>query len=216
VSYILTFPFGLANVPKDVVQRNRASSDIRTAWCLRQQSYGSASWGPRNQPRIRNVRRGFNGWGGKFLGCTLRPASGRRSPVPSPQTTTSVIGFYHCEWHCALSRYYAGIDRNFLTVYQATAFGNACPQQNYTLPYIPDLNYTALASFVSKVNASEDCKPLFLHLQAGHNEIRNLTKSLNASGLYANVFRPAGVTEKSKLPVVVVSTCVILNDSLRV
>jgi len=28
----------------------------------------------------------------------------------------------------------------------------------------------------------------------------------HSTGLYANVFRPAGVTEKSKLPVVVVST----------
>ncbi|KAF9643417.1 sterol esterase [Thelephora ganbajun] len=60
----------------------------------------------------------------------------------------------------------------------ATTFGNACPQQNYTLPFIPNLNYTALVTFVSKVNASEDC-------------------------LFANVFRPAGVTENSKLPVVV-------------
>ena len=32
------------------------------------------------------------------------------------------------------------------------------------------------------------------------------------AGLYANVFRPAGVTEQSKLPVVVVSTCIIQND----
>ena len=33
-------------------------------------------------------------------------------------------------------------------------------------------------------------------------------------GLYANVYRPPGVTEQSKLPVVVVSTHEILNDAL--
>ena len=36
------------------------------------------------------------------------------------------------------------------------------------------------------------------------------------SGLYANVLRPAGVTDKSKLPVVVVGAHVVLNDSLAV
>ena len=35
----------------------------------------------------------------------------------------------------------------------------------------------------------------------------------NIPGLYANVFRPAGVTEQSKLPVVVVSTCVTQTNS---
>jgi len=33
-------------------------------------------------------------------------------------------------------------------------------------------------------------------------------------GLYANVFRPTGVTEQSKLPVVVVSSCIIQNGSM--
>ena len=33
-------------------------------------------------------------------------------------------------------------------------------------------------------------------------------------GLYANVFRPTGVTEQSKLPVVVVSPRIIQNDVL--
>jgi hypothetical protein len=35
----------------------------------------------------------------------------------------------------------------------------------------------------------------------------------SVTGLYANVFRPSGVTEQSKLPVVVVSPC-ILQDGL--
>ena len=36
----------------------------------------------------------------------------------------------------------------------------------------------------------------------------------HVSGLYANVFRPTGVTEGSKLPVVVVSTPVIIDENL--
>ena len=47
--------------------------------------------------------------------------------------------------------------------YQATTFGNACSQQNYTLPYIQGLNYTALVTFVSKANASEDCTRVFAY-----------------------------------------------------
>lgn len=43
---------------------------------------------------------------------------------------------------------------------------------------------------------------------------RNPTQTQNAPGLYANVFRPAGVTARTKLPVVVVSTRGILNDGL--
>jgi len=35
----------------------------------------------------------------------------------------------------------------------------------------------------------------------------------NTPGLYANLFRPAGVTERSKLPVVVVSTYMIRNEN---
>jgi hypothetical protein len=45
---------------------------------------------------------------------------------------------------------------------------------------------------------------------------RNPTNADNISGLFANVYRPAGVTEKSNLPVVAVSTRVILNDGLVV
>lgn len=48
-------------------------------------------------------------------------------------------------------------NRAFRGLHQATTFGDACSQQNYTLPFIADLNYTALITFVSKVNASEDC-----------------------------------------------------------
>ena len=91
---------------------------------------------------------------------------------------------------------------------QATSFGNACPQQNYTLPYIAGLNYTALATFISKANASEDCTWALVYLSVGTNP----NKSHNAPGLYANLFRPAGATEQSKLPVVVVSTRVTPND----
>ncbi|KAF9789755.1 Alpha/Beta hydrolase protein, partial [Thelephora terrestris] len=60
----------------------------------------------------------------------------------------------------------------------ATTYGNACFPQEYTPPHIPGINYTILAGFLPKANASGDC-------------------------LYANVVRPAGVTEQSKLPVVV-------------
>ncbi|KAF9789721.1 Alpha/Beta hydrolase protein [Thelephora terrestris] len=60
----------------------------------------------------------------------------------------------------------------------ATTYGDACLQQSYTLPIVSGINYTVLAGFSTKANASEDC-------------------------LYANVVRPAGVTEQSKLPVVV-------------
>ena len=41
--------------------------------------------------------------------------------------------------------------------YQALSFGDSCFQQNYTLPYIPGLNYSVLAGFASKANQSEDC-----------------------------------------------------------
>ena len=41
-------------------------------------------------------------------------------------------------------------------------------------------------------------------------------ENLNTLGLYANVIRPAGITEQSKVPVVVVSTCAILGDLLVV
>ena len=41
-----------------------------------------------------------------------------------------------------------------------------------------------------------------------------LDETHRISGLYANVLRPAGVTEKSKLPVVVVSTYITLIDRL--
>jgi acetylcholinesterase len=61
----------------------------------------------------------------------------------------------------ALLRVFAGIRRRCLTVNQATTFGDACSQQNFSLPSIPGLNYTALVTFVSKVNASEDCTCAF-------------------------------------------------------
>ena len=93
---------------------------------------------------------------------------------------------------------------NKFYLYQTATFGNACPQQNFTPPYIPGLDYTVLDPLVSKVNASEDCKLAQRDM--------NPPKKLNVSGLYANVLRPVGVTEKSKLPVVVVSTRVILSD----
>jgi len=38
----------------------------------------------------------------------------------------------------------------------------------------------------------------------------------NITGLYANVFRPTGVMEQSKLPVVVVSPRVVRNGALSV
>jgi len=41
-----------------------------------------------------------------------------------------------------------------------------------------------------------------------------LDETDNTPGLYANVFRPAGVTERSKLPVVVVSTYIIQNKNV--
>jgi acetylcholinesterase len=75
-----------------------------------------------------------------------------KPPLPLPGTTlvsdlslfrASLWGFY--------------VHRRFRGPHQATTFGSACLQQNYTLPEIPGLNYSALATFISKANASEDC-----------------------------------------------------------
>jgi len=68
--------------------------------------------------------------------------------------------------------------KSFSGTKDASAWGNACLQQYYTLPYIENLDYSALAVFVSTANQSEDC-------------------------LNLNVFRPAGVAANAKLPVVV-------------
>jgi len=68
--------------------------------------------------------------------------------------------------------------KSFNGVKDATVFGDSCLQQYYTLPGIKDLNYTALQTFVSKTNHSEDC----LHL---------------------NVFKPTKISPDEKLPVVV-------------
>lgn len=63
-------------------------------------------------------------------------------------------------------------------LFPALNFSDSCPQQNYTLPKLPDIDYSPLRGFVTKVKPSEDC-------------------------LYLNVFRPAGVSVDTKLPVVV-------------
>ena len=90
------------------------------------------------------------------------------------------------------------------------AFGNACSQQNYTLPQIQNLNYSALATFVSRAKPSEDCTCfVYASLCIGERETSS-DWTLNVSGLYANVYRPSGVTQQSKLPVVVVSTIPVL------
>ena len=51
------------------------------------------------------------------------------------------------------------------------------------------------------------CRPI--QFGATWNKTRRGKKTPNVSGLYANVFRPAGTTENSKLPVVVVSISVV-------
>jgi hypothetical protein len=66
------------------------------------------------------------------------------------------------------------------------------------------------------------CLPHSPQLQTVPKTVRPLQTSTFApweeadsiTGLYANVFRPTGVTEQSKLPVVVVSPCIIQNDIL--
>jgi len=67
---------------------------------------------------------------------------------------------------------------SFKETKQAVSFGASCPQQNYTLTKVKDIDYTPLAGLPTKVKPSEDC-------------------------LYLNVFRPADVSENAKLPVVV-------------
>ena len=44
-------------------------------------------------------------------------------------------------------------------LFSALEFSHSCPQQNYTLPRLPDIDYSPLRGFVTKVNASEDCEP---------------------------------------------------------
>ena len=61
-----------------------------------------------------------------------------------------------------------------------------------------------LAAFTSNANYSEDCT---------YSANRNWDGTHSITGLYANVFRPTGVTEQSKLPVVVVSPRVIQDDA---
>ena len=48
---------------------------------------------------------------------------------------------------------------------------------------------------------------LFLHI----SELTQHDTQPDQLGLYTNIFRPAGVTEESKLPVVVVSIAIRLN-----
>ena len=95
---------------------------------------------------------------------------------------------------------------------QVTTYGNTCFPQNYSPPLIPGINYTALAGFASKANASEDCTFFLWWLE--HE--RKSDEKLDVLGLYANVVRPAGVTEQSKLLVVVVSACAILGGTMTV
>lgn len=67
---------------------------------------------------------------------------------------------------------------SFKGVQQATQWGASCPQQNYTLPNLPGIDYDPLAILHTQVKPAEDC----LHL---------------------NVFRPANTASDAKLPVVV-------------
>ena len=137
---------------------------------------------PYAQPPVRNLR-------------FRRP----RPPLPLPGTTPVSDRSISAQSPSYLER------TDDFNIVQATTFGNACPQQNYTLPYIPDLDYTALATFFSNANASEDCGCYLPVLESVRYELE-VDRTHNTSGLYANVYRPSGVTRQSKLPVVVVST----------
>jgi hypothetical protein len=54
-------------------------------------------------------------------------------------------------------------DLGFLSCFcQATRYGNACFPQEHTPPHIPGINYTILARFRPKANASEDCTSFLL------------------------------------------------------
>ena len=81
-------------------------------------------------------------------------------------------------------------------------------QQNFTLPNIPNIDYTSLITFVPQANSSEDCMRFTGIESAPFDETHVVI------GLYANVFRPAGTTEQSKLPVVVVSSFIIQDGTL--
>jgi len=43
-------------------------------------------------------------------------------------------------------------------LFPALNFSHSCPQQNYTLPKLPDIDYSPLRGFVTKVKPSEDCE----------------------------------------------------------
>jgi acetylcholinesterase len=81
-------------------------------------------------------------------------------------------------------------------LFAAPNFSTPCPQQNYTLPGLPDIDDSPLRGFITKVEPSEDCES---------DDVPFPRKSTEKifSCLYLNVFRPAGISADAKLPVVV-------------
>ena len=81
-------------------------------------------------------------------------------------------------------------------LFAAPNFSTSFPQQNYTLPGLPDIDYSPLRSFVTNVELSEDCESDDVPFP------RKGTEKIFPR-LYLNMFPPAGVFADTKLPVVV-------------
>ena len=90
------------------------------------------------------------------------------------------------------------------------------PVSHRTIPYLPFQASTTLhwPDLFQKSMRLKTVRFFLFSWWLEHE--RKSDEKLDALGLYANVVRPAGVEEQSKLPVVVVSTCAILGNAMTV